>query len=452
MATHRTLAGALRVATALPPSASPLPLPQVGALESALEAFRDLQALGLAPNVVTYCGLISALGRERRRGLRFAATAAELWEELAGSGVQLDAAAYRAGEAAACLAGGTPLRSPGARNASPLFQWCPNAACSCAPLLAGPPEALPFSYGQRRCHGLLHEGQHATLAHNVSAPRPAGIKALVDVGRLKDADRLLQRMAAAGLPPDVRAHNALLAGHARAANTAAMARLMRRLVAARVAPSAVTFNTLLDGYVRARNLTAARAVLGQAAAAEVALDAWSYTTLIKGYVQVGAREGSHLLRSPLLARSPETGVPYSGATVQASSAAAGLNRLWRCCPRSLHLVLTPLGATVACRPASWRRQRLCLGTWQRQGCVPTTSASLPSLTATCGRGTWQRRSVCWTPCWPRGRRPPPSLSMRCCAVMQLMPRRQRQQLRLAPCRAALAAAAAAAQAARAQLE
>lgn len=109
---------------------------------------------------------------------------------------------------------------------------------------------------------------------------------MVDVGRLKEADRLLQRMAAAGLPPDVRAHNALLAGHARAANTAAMGRLMQRMVAAGVVPSAVTWNTLLDGYVRARDLEAARGVLAQAAAAEVALDTWSYTTLIKGYVQV----------------------------------------------------------------------------------------------------------------------------------------------------------------------
>ncbi len=118
---------------------------------------------------------------------------------------------------------------------------------------------------------------------------PAGIKALVDVGRLKEADRLLQRMAAAGLPHDVRAYNSLLAGHARAANTAAMGRLMQCMVAAGVAPSAVTFNTLLDGYVRARDLEAARGVLAQAVAAEVALDAWSFTTLIKGYVQVGGQ-------------------------------------------------------------------------------------------------------------------------------------------------------------------
>lgn len=186
---------------------------KAGSIESALEAFRDLQSQGLTANVVTYCGLISALGKERRRGLRYAATAAELWGELVASGAQLDAAAYR-----------------------------------------------------------------------------AGIKACVDVGKLKEADRVLQRMAAAGAKPDARAYNALLAGHARAAATAGpagMSRLMQRMVAAGVSPSAVTFNTLIDGYVRARDLEAAKGVLAKAKAAEVALDSWSFSTLIKGYVQAG---------------------------------------------------------------------------------------------------------------------------------------------------------------------
>ena len=70
---------------------------QMGDLEAALDTFRDLQSLGLTANVVTYCGLISALGKERRRGVRYAQTAHELWAELAGSGAQLDGAAYRTG-------------------------------------------------------------------------------------------------------------------------------------------------------------------------------------------------------------------------------------------------------------------------------------------------------------------------------------------------------------------
>lgn len=71
---------------------------QAGNLEAALDAYRSLQAEGgHVPNVVTACSLISALGRARRRGTRYAQTAHELWGELAASGAALDAAAYRAG-------------------------------------------------------------------------------------------------------------------------------------------------------------------------------------------------------------------------------------------------------------------------------------------------------------------------------------------------------------------
>ncbi|KAL4858667.1 Pentatricopeptide repeat-containing protein [Chlorella vulgaris] len=182
---------------------------KVGNLEAAVDVYRDMQAAGRPPNVVTSCGLIAALGRERRRrGVRYAHIAHELWTELCASGVQLDGAAYR-----------------------------------------------------------------------------TGIKACVDVGRLREADKLLLRMAAKGVPPDVRAYNILLSGHSRAAATGAMGRLLQRMAAAGVEPSAVTYNTLVDGYVRARDLLGAQGVAERAAAAGVALDVWTYSTLIKGHVQ-----------------------------------------------------------------------------------------------------------------------------------------------------------------------
>lgn len=108
------------------------------------------------------------------------------------------------------------------------------------------------------------------------------------MGRLREADKLLLRMAAKGVPPDVRAYNILLSGHSRAAATGAMGRLLQRMAAAGVEPSAVTYNTLVDGYVRARDLLGAQGVAERAAAAGVALDVWTYSTLIKGHVQVGS--------------------------------------------------------------------------------------------------------------------------------------------------------------------
>lgn len=74
-----------------------LDIMQAGDLGAAVEVFEDLKSAGLAPNKVTYCALISALGKDRRRGVRSAQLAYELWTELQGQGEQLDAAAYRTG-------------------------------------------------------------------------------------------------------------------------------------------------------------------------------------------------------------------------------------------------------------------------------------------------------------------------------------------------------------------
>lgn len=131
------------------------------------------------------------------------------------------------------------------------------------------------------------DGAHQNHTSHSPCPPTAGIKACVDVGRLREADRLLGRMAGAGAPPDARAYNILLAGHARAANAGAMARLLQRMTAAGVAASAVTYNTLIDGHVRAGDLAGAKAAAVQAAAVGIALDVWAYSTLIKGHVQVG---------------------------------------------------------------------------------------------------------------------------------------------------------------------
>ena len=62
-----------------------------------MTVFEELKALGLQPNKVMYCELMSALGKDRRRGVRSAQLAYELWTELKGQGEKLDAAAYRAG-------------------------------------------------------------------------------------------------------------------------------------------------------------------------------------------------------------------------------------------------------------------------------------------------------------------------------------------------------------------
>ena len=63
---------------------------------SALRALRAIQAAGMQPNVVTYCGIISAFSRLRRH--REQQLGYRLWCELDSSSLRLDAAAYRTGE------------------------------------------------------------------------------------------------------------------------------------------------------------------------------------------------------------------------------------------------------------------------------------------------------------------------------------------------------------------
>ena len=66
---------------------------------TALDIFRQLQSAGYNANYVTYCGLISALGKIRRRGQPSADLAYQLWQELYEAEMPgLDAAAYRTGK------------------------------------------------------------------------------------------------------------------------------------------------------------------------------------------------------------------------------------------------------------------------------------------------------------------------------------------------------------------
>lgn len=69
----------------------------------ALEAFRDLLASPLSPNVVTWAGVISGLTKESKKGMPFAHQAYQLWKELEGSGLQAgNVTAHAAGEAQLC--------------------------------------------------------------------------------------------------------------------------------------------------------------------------------------------------------------------------------------------------------------------------------------------------------------------------------------------------------------
>lgn len=75
-----------------------------------MRVFHDIQGAGMRPNPVTYCALISTLGKQRGRGGQAARLAYDLWRELSDSGLPLDAAAFRTGMNA-CIRSALPAHA-----------------------------------------------------------------------------------------------------------------------------------------------------------------------------------------------------------------------------------------------------------------------------------------------------------------------------------------------------
>lgn len=70
---------------------------QCGEPQRAVEVFRKGSEQDSRPNIYAYCSIISAFGKQKRKGLPFAELAYDLWKELDSKVTALDAAAYRTG-------------------------------------------------------------------------------------------------------------------------------------------------------------------------------------------------------------------------------------------------------------------------------------------------------------------------------------------------------------------
>ena len=77
----------------------------------ALEAFRNLMASPLRPNVVTWASVISGLLKQSKKGMPYAQQAYQLWKELESSGLQAgNASAHAAGRTTFCTTSVQRLR------------------------------------------------------------------------------------------------------------------------------------------------------------------------------------------------------------------------------------------------------------------------------------------------------------------------------------------------------
>lgn len=86
--------------------------------------------------------------------------------------------------------------------------------------------------------------------------------ACTSVGKVDEAEALLDEMREAGFSPDIRAYNIVLRGHAKAGAAARLPQLLAEIEAAGLTPTARTYNTLIDAYVNAGMLDQVTALYG----------------------------------------------------------------------------------------------------------------------------------------------------------------------------------------------
>lgn len=202
---------------------------QAGEPYNAVQAFRDLRGSGLTPNVVTWCGQITALSRFNRRGSAFAHLAHDLWTELQSLGMATGHPAV--------YAAGVPLLLGASHISKATLIIC---------------TALGVLCKQRSCRELTFQWHHLFLmtpSYASALMLWAGINACVGMGYVEEAEEVLRTMQASGMRPDVRAYNMLLKGYANARDLDSLQRIRDEMAAAQIQPSIVTCNTLIDAYV-----------------------------------------------------------------------------------------------------------------------------------------------------------------------------------------------------------
>jgi leucine-rich PPR motif-containing protein len=257
---------------------------RLGDLASAVGVFRDMQRAGVAPNQVTYCQLISALGKQRRRGQRSAQLAHELWQELQASGAPLDGAALRAGMKA-CVDVGR------AGDAERLLRLAE------AP---GPADVRAYNI-LLKAHG--GAGDAAALQGMLRRMAAAGVRpsrvtyntlveAYVQAGELARARACMEEAQAGGVELDAWSYTSLIKGHVQAGRVGAAAEVFASMRAAGVRPTCVTYTTLVEGHVLRGDLDAARQLVVDMAAAGEPPSAVTYNSLLRGYA--AAAEGDAL--------------------------------------------------------------------------------------------------------------------------------------------------------------
>ncbi|KAK9825475.1 hypothetical protein WJX81_008217 [Elliptochloris bilobata] len=255
---------------------------QAGEPDRAVQAFRGLQRSGLQPNLVTWCGVISALSKQRRRGVPAAARAHELWRELQASGLA-------ARDAAACAIGMNACIGVGRLDeAAALLDAAVRAGVQ---LDARAYNVLLKGHARARDPGAL-AGIVAQMRQAQVQPSVVTYNTLVDAytkaGWRNRARGALEQAQRAGARLDAWSYSPLVNGCCQAGDLAGALAVVAEMRAAGVAPNVVIWATLVDGAVRAGDLGAGEALLADMRAAGCRPNDYILNSLLRGYC---CREG-----------------------------------------------------------------------------------------------------------------------------------------------------------------
>ncbi|KAL3156917.1 hypothetical protein ABBQ38_001179 [Trebouxia sp. C0009 RCD-2024] len=244
---------------------------------TALEVFRQLQHAGLTPNFVTYSGLISALGKVRRRGQPSAELAYQLWQELYQLQTPLDAAAFRTGMNA-CISVGK-LSEARALLQDMKQQNIPADIRVFNILLKG----YSRRGGVAAVAGIMQEMTDAGLKPSAVTYNTL-IDTYVNAGQLPQARQMCSDALDAGVALDVWSYSALIKGYVQKSNLQAALELLQDMKQAHgVPPNEVTYSTLIDGCVREGAVDTGRQLLTEMVARGVKPNAVTYNTLLRAY-------------------------------------------------------------------------------------------------------------------------------------------------------------------------
>ena len=256
---------------------------KVGDVHKGLQALSDIKDLGMTPNVVTYCALISGLGSsEISRGQRANEIAHELWQELESSGQRLDAAAYRVGMKA-CIDIGKRKDSVTILNRIKKTGEMPDVRAYNILLKGASRSRNPTNAVDQVLQLMAEDG---------IAPSSATYATIIDgyvrIGNTSAAKRTFEKAKSSGVKFDIYAYGALIKGIVQQNDMPAALGIVKEMQREGIEPNDAIVNCVATGYAQSGRLKEAEEFLRR-----------------DSYVKRSARGFNAVLKSKLSFQSPQ---------------------------------------------------------------------------------------------------------------------------------------------------